>query len=394
MANFSKLPNELVIQIWGYVIDPDDVESFALVSKSVYGLAAPFLREHARLKQIWSRIRYPNKKSGSGAAVLLEGMLLNPRIALYVKELQITRWEVDWYDQELPGLSYPRSAMDLFKEAVRSSSLIAPSEMGDWVRDIESVNDNPIMALTVMQLTNLRSFKLSTSFSKLLPYLCKTLEPITKPSQTAIHLGLSAGGSEVKNNYQIDLPRPSTLSNVSDLKLNVPNIEFEQLSRLLRSMRRLQSFIYFGSVDSPVEPYQLCSELLECSRHSLQKLRLLVDIRKEEGLLHAYLGDITHFEVLAELETDFVLLLGSKDQACRKLADVLPISIERVTLYSQVIITAHALEDVVLQMVQSKMKRLPNLKALTFAFLRYDETELITELEEKSAEVGVLLYIS
>ncbi len=41
MANFSKLPNELIIQIWGYVIDPDDVENFALVSKCIYGLAAP-----------------------------------------------------------------------------------------------------------------------------------------------------------------------------------------------------------------------------------------------------------------------------------------------------------------------------------------------------------------
>lgn len=322
-------------------------------------------------------------------------MLLSPRIALYIKELQIEGWAGDWYGQDLPGLSYPGGAMDLFKEAIRSSSLIAPSEMGDWVQDIESENDYPILALIVMQLTKLRSFKLSTSYSGLLPYLCKTLEPITKPSQTATHLGLSAGGSEIENNYQADLPRPSTLSNVSDLTLNVLNIEFEQLSRLLRSMRKLQSFSFFGSVDSPVEPYQVCSELLECSQHSLQKLCLRFQSKADATVPYGHMGDITRFKMLAELETDFLFLLGGQDAASRKLADVLPMSIERVTLILSTDITADALNDVVLYMIQSKMKRLPNLKALKFtSWPVFDiDTELITGHRGKSAEVGVLLDV-
>lgn len=58
MAIFSDLANELIIGIWEYVLDPEDVESFALVSKRIYGLSSPFLLEHARLKRQFSEIHF------------------------------------------------------------------------------------------------------------------------------------------------------------------------------------------------------------------------------------------------------------------------------------------------------------------------------------------------
>ena len=387
------------MQVWGYVIDPEDVESFALVSKNVYFLAAPFLREHARLKGQWSEVRYP--RGPTRAAFLLEEMLLSPRIALYIKELQIFDWAEDWYDQDLgqdlESNSYPRGTMELIKEAIRSSSLIAPSEMGVWGDWVELGDEDPILALIVMQLTKLRKFCIYTGphgFYKDGKYLMETLGFIAQSLETPNHPRLSAGGSEINSKHFPSLPRSSALSNVNVLTLSCFNIELGQLSRLLRSMKNLQSFRYFGGVDSPIEPYQLCSEVLECSQNSLKKLSLQTHKCNYAGKPYSHMGDITRFSILAELETDFLLLLGSQDAACRNLADVLPISIERVTLIWSTGITAEALNDVVLRMVQSKMKRLPNLKALKIAF--HDEIkpsieELMTEHQGKSADVGVSL---
>lgn len=57
-------------------MEPDDVESFALVSKRIYSLATPFVEEHTRLKQQYSKTYCPNHQTRSEAADLFEEMLL------------------------------------------------------------------------------------------------------------------------------------------------------------------------------------------------------------------------------------------------------------------------------------------------------------------------------
>lgn len=130
MAMFTDLPNELIIDIWGGVIDPEDVESFALVSKKVYDLAAPFLKEHTCLKQQYSRVCYPNGQTGE-VVYLLEKMLLNPRITLYINELQIDGWAGSWAEQQAPlhVRSYSKATMNLLKDEIRHSSFDPPSDV-------------------------------------------------------------------------------------------------------------------------------------------------------------------------------------------------------------------------------------------------------------------------
>ena len=72
MAIFSDLPNELVLCIWGYVIEPDDVESFALVSKRIYSLSSQFMNEHASLKRQYSKIWISYRQGNYEPADLLE----------------------------------------------------------------------------------------------------------------------------------------------------------------------------------------------------------------------------------------------------------------------------------------------------------------------------------
>ena len=387
MAVFSDLPNELIMHIWSYVIEPESVESFALVSKRVYGLATLFLREHARLKQKYSAIYCPDFRMYNGAAILLERMLLNPRIALYINDFRIEEWASCWeerYDSSLN--SYPKVTLDLFREAIRSSPLVAPSEAGEWVKIIKKGDEDPILALIIMQIRKLTRFELKKSFYKSDHFIVETLGRIAQSLEAAIHPGPSIAGSEINS--------PSRFSNLSDLKLKFSKITLGQLSRLLRGTRKLRFFSFIGGTGCSIESFQICNELLASSQHSLAKLNLRTNLHGIAEGETSYMGEITRFEKLAALETDFSLMLGHKDEACSVLADVLPISIERVTLYSTEIITSKTLSEVVLHMVESEMDSLPNLRALKFDLIngpRLVNSKLFTELEQKSRDVGVLL---
>ena len=393
MAVFSDLPNELIMIIWGYVIEPESVERFALVSKGIHGLAAPFLREHARLKQQYSGICYPDSSKHGGAAFLLERMLLNPRIALYIKELEIDEWASCWDARRNRHTSpYPTHTMDTFKDAIRHCFLVSPTEAGSWVADIEAGDEEPILALIIKQLTRLT--KLGLWFlelqkpSRFLEALCQT----TGSPEASISPGLSTIGSEIKGNNQVAFTRPSICSHISDLSFETCDIGLRGFSRLLRSTRELKSFAIFGSINSTIKPFHLFNELLASSRHSLQRLSLQNVVMLDEPEARS-MGNITQFESLTVLNIDFVLLLGSIDKNCRRLADVVPISVEMVTLYSKEVMSSETLEEVVLQMVKSKTDRLPNLLVLTFDLYAWKvrSSELFFELTQKSMDVGVFL---
>lgn len=198
MATFSDLPNELVIEVWGHVIEPEDVESFALVSKRIYSLATPFVEEHTRLKQQYSKIYCPNHQTRSKVANLLEEMLLNPRIALYFNELQIhvctDLWFIDWL------LSYSREIIDLLKSAMQYSSSIAPSEVEDWMADIERGDKDPTIALIVMRRIKLKKLELGRCYQHTDgSYLLKTMRCIAESSEVAVHPGTSTIESDIND---------------------------------------------------------------------------------------------------------------------------------------------------------------------------------------------------
>lgn len=45
MASFSDLPNEMIREVARHVM-PEDMEKFSLVSKRIYAVNLPFLKEH------------------------------------------------------------------------------------------------------------------------------------------------------------------------------------------------------------------------------------------------------------------------------------------------------------------------------------------------------------
>ena len=381
------------MHIWSFVIEPESVEHFALVSKGVHSLAAPFLREHTRLKQQYSDIYCPDSRMYNGAAILLERMLLNPRIALYINDFQIVEWAGCWDKRYRSSLnSYSKVTLDLFKEAIRSSPLVAPSEAGRWVVDIEAGDEGPILALIIMQLTKLKKLELWLLTLRETSCVLEALWQTTGSPDASIDPEPSTVGSEIKGNNQVGFTRASICSHISDLSFDTCDIRLNEFSRLLRSTRELKSFAIFGSINSTIKPFQIFNELLASSRNSLQRLSLQNVVKLDEPKAR-YMGDFTRFESLTVLEIDFVLLLGSMDKNCRRLADVVPMSIESVTLCSIEVISSEILEEVVLQMVKSKTDRLTNLMALAFDFdgRKLVNSELFTDLEKKSVDVGVLL---
>ena len=166
MANFSDLANELIIEVWHYILDPEAVENFALTCKTIYSLGRPFIHEHNELKAKFSSIThsYKDTDTGKGPAKTLETLLLNPRAALYVRNASIDSWRSCWgemYDSRLP--SYSEETMELFRQAIESSPFLGGSSVHRWIEEIEEGNEDTIYALIVMRLPHLKSFTLLSS---------------------------------------------------------------------------------------------------------------------------------------------------------------------------------------------------------------------------------------
>ncbi len=164
MTNFSDLANELIVEVWHYILDPEAVESFALTCKTIYSLSRPFIHEHNELKAKFPSITYSSTDIGSGPADTLEILLVNPRAALYVRNVSIDGWRRSWRDQYYVGwplhTSYSEEIMELFRQAIESSPFVDRSDVHLWIEEIEAGDEDAIHALIIMRLSHLRSFTL------------------------------------------------------------------------------------------------------------------------------------------------------------------------------------------------------------------------------------------
>ena len=412
MAVFSDLPNELIINIWGYVVEPQSVENFALVSKRVYELATPFVEEHQRLRQQYPKILDLETGKHGRAADLLGVLPLNPRVALYINELQFRVgediWEDYWEDQDEPiqNQSYAGTTMDIFEEEIWSLSLIDRFEAEYWVKMLRSWHEGPLLTLILIRLTELKKFVIypcynsDRSLEMVVGVWLRSLERLAHPRRST-----SESESHPDNGALLQLKE---FSQISDLMIKHCDIPCGTILQLLRSTKKLKRFNFYGKLGSSVHLHQICSGLLECSRQSLQSLCLRVDDQIVLGKNRSLIRDaISRFEILLELEIDIIFLLDNRDDDCKTLIDMLPISIKTVSLSSIEMVAHETVRGTILQMIKRKVAHLPNLKALTFELSLYLEpqddtpapvtrTELrdqepFADLSRKSAEVGVFL---
>ena len=190
MAKFSDLPNELVVEIWSHILQPKDIENFALASKTIRTLAGKILVNHRKLTRELSTFDIGGSKSRFSAPGLLKEILTNPRVALYTKIVIVPDLFVCW-DSKEEGVNklktfdpeigedarqyrhtrYAEEDMEFFKQAIgRAKQFFDLKDMAQCqcfqsakyeinrLREImEKGNELPIIVLLLLLFTNLKT---------------------------------------------------------------------------------------------------------------------------------------------------------------------------------------------------------------------------------------------
>ena len=162
MAHFSDLPNELVIEIWRHVLDPEAVENFALASKKIYALGSAFIQKHNELSARFSSINHCEYDAMNRPADTLRESLLNPRASLYVRRVSIDGWRLRFdekYHLKIPRW-YPEETMDLLRQAITKSPFIRPEQVTNMIDELERGDEDVVLALIAERLPNVKAFRL------------------------------------------------------------------------------------------------------------------------------------------------------------------------------------------------------------------------------------------
>ena len=189
MARFTQLPNELVMQIWSFILEPQDVESFALVSRRVEELSSPFV-ERSLLRKIFSEVRIRLGSNNGRAAELFRHMFSDPRIQEYIQDLETEReWAQSW---ESPQPSIGAIAQ-LQSELVAFAGFLENMPMERALKGVEEEKEGPFLAFQFKRL--IMELRYSDA-AQVHPDHFRKLDRLLFPSDVFSHGGVPTG-----NNY-------------------------------------------------------------------------------------------------------------------------------------------------------------------------------------------------
>lgn len=398
MANFSKLPNEMVSEVWSFIPEPRDLESFALVSKHVYAMGKPFLEEHNKLRKNYSFLQTDIWTRTYDLAFFLKEVLLRPRAALYVTHLSIDRYLEYWQDQRNDNEShvpYPDDVTTLFVEAIHKSSFVPLNEAAKWITSFKEGNQEPILALLILLLPNLTTITVtdngypsgllqetiqrvaeaqSTTFLTRLVrvnlttmfiynyddmnfYWLRTFAALPLLQSMCLYqMGLG------RKDYSIDdtLYFSPGIYNITKVTFVRSGLRPKILFQLLESIKGLKRFSYVEPHEllCRFEPFWIRVALLANAKHSLESLKILSPPTHE----HELLGTLREFTSLKELKTN-ARLLGDPDEL-DKLADLLPASLEKIYQDTCDFEAYKIVPSLVGGIVKAKSKLIPRLESL------------------------------
>ena len=437
MADFSRLPNEMISGIWSNIQEPEDVESFALVSKHVYAIGRPFVEEHNRLKKEFSFVDLDPEMDFGTPASLLEEVLLRPRTALYVTHISFGLLNCFWDDEsdvddrwpERAHDPYPDDVMALFIETIRQSSFVPRTETSRWITSVEAGDEDPIFALLCMLLPHLSTVALKANAfcgglisQETIMRLAETEKTLfltrlvtvniecednegqfalgwftrfaALPSVQRLHIDRM--GIDKVDEFIVDyLDHFVSVSySIKELTFTRSSLHPEILAKLLDSVKGLKSFSYLdlNEMLHKIKPYWIRTALLAHAKHSLEYLAILPPWPDQFELL----GTLRGFTALKELETNANLLCHGS--AFDGLAQLLPSSIERIHLNTSYCMDYDNLGLVELRIVEeivkAKSRLIPHLKALKLTTSTIGENRITIEsLEEKCENVGIELTL-
>ena len=450
MTGFSDLPNELVIRVWHHVLEPEAVENFALTSKTIYALGGAFIAEHNELKAQFSIIaHYYNCGVGSSPVETLKSILLNPRAALYVRELSVDGWRVEWDDidewyflHKPEHMPYPEDTVELFRQSIMESPLILEDEVEHWLDVLGAGDEIVIHSLMLAKLPSVRAICIGrTSDNQDQTLLFRTVEAIARSRDTEalsrlvkVQIGSDSMGFEwvrifaaipsvktiessnhedpvrcsshchgcrkkyvcahtVHDDRQGRIILPPRISAVAHLAFSDSDLNTRVLCRYLEGLRALESFEYLGDNYGPRArggPRAIVDALLTHAKSTLQKLRLRPNYHFFESV-----GTLVGFEVMKELEIDYENLPEHRRSGRCKLVDVLPPSIEMLHLSTLETKFYDAVKHNVLEVIRKKSKALPNLKLFTIELCEIDEDFMaeMASMKPKCEAVGIVFNV-
>ena len=319
--------------------------------------------------------------------------------------------------------------MGLFIEAIRKADLVPRNEIEDWVTAVKDRDEAPIVALMLFLLPNLYTMTLGShsesycqltetfqriSETKNSPFLTRLTTVIldfprdigndvmdwellsisaSLPSVQSIHvarIGPVDIGDLIKQTRCFE-PGSST---IKELVFTESSICPKSMFQLFESIEGLKKFIYSNRdlENQPFEPFWMGKALTAYTKNSLESLK--ISAKKYKGV--ETLGSFRGFTKLRELETEIHLLVEKGH--FHRLADLLPVSIEKVLLYTGDHGCFDSVRPIIEAFERAKSQLLPNMRVLTLilghaARLSQEDMELIKTSEENCWNLGIELSV-
>ena len=373
MAGFNDLPNEIILGVWPNVLGPEDIASFALVSKRVFELGASFLEEDRHLRSKYTIIENNSRQDDCVLAHTLNDVLLNPHIAFYVRHLHVYNCRESWLNQWInydyddtdaqEDLSYPEPYMNLFRTEIRSADYLLPSESNARIQLLENGHEEPIVASLLNLLPGLCTLKLeaipfvtdlftvvhrmiknssSKSFHRLRDVYLSGISSDENEGIALVKLFLllpSAEKVSCSHFYEgwpdrripdcIIAPRSSL---ITELVFDSCSDITQRLPSLLERIKALKKFTYVLKYQT-INASSLYSTLLQHCRYSLEYLKLArYWCKRETAFFTGTLGSLHLFGNLKELDLEFSLMVNPDAGRKFDIPDSLPISIEAINI--------------------------------------------------------------
>ncbi|MCJ1425584.1 hypothetical protein MMC29_003484 [Sticta canariensis] len=362
----------------------------------------------------------------------------------YVEELKIHRLFSRWGDSDSDAEpeSPPDEAADeesdsprgevaidderaIYRKAIQDCDYVSTGEYENWYEVLETGKDDAVLALLVTLLPNLRrldiQFKLDDGIlflqtirrisaasspqnsraplSRLREVTVKTCDDFIDvrclwPFFLLPSLRFVAGIS-VDHNEMIPLPERSS-DIVQVYWVQPTGLTPEKTKNLFGIFKALQIFRFLPECTECTTDWDVMTirdSLILYANHTLKELSLYID-----DLHDAYqenLGGLRAFEVLKKIEISADLLLGERGPFRKTLAEVLPISIEDVTIQDYRL-PRPEYRSLVINLVRVKHRSVPNLKRLSLQESFFNPCVIMTEEDLKMAcqKAGFVLVIS
>lgn len=167
MAILYDLPNEL-FDLIAASLHPRDLDALLQISKRLRQKLGWLLTHHLDLKVTYSKFTYHDGLPRGAPARLLKAIMLRPRIASYVMNLDAADWELGFSDNRQEGKEddrqeYSTEDLDLFNKALMNSKYFdqEASAMHELLKHMDFGDEELILVLLLTLLPNLEHVRFS-----------------------------------------------------------------------------------------------------------------------------------------------------------------------------------------------------------------------------------------